>query len=221
MATLSCPSISRGIPVLLLAISLAGCTRLYYASMEKIGKEKRDILTSRILDAKKDQEKAKEQIKTTMEAFQDLTGFQGGDLEKVYKKLNGEYEEAAGRAGKVSDRIESIEKVSGDLFAEWKKEIDSVSDRDLKRQSRQMLADTQKRQAVLVGKMRDVEARMKPVISAFHDKVIFLKHNLNARAIASLKKTSLEMDQEVNLLVKEIEASVREADAFIATLKTD
>lgn len=211
----------RAILPLLLLLSLSGCTRLYYASMEKIGREKRDILTSRILDAKKDQEKAKEQIKTTMEAFQELTGFDGGDLEKLYKKLNGEYEEAAGRADKVSKRIDSIQQVSADLFKEWKAEIDSVSDRDLKRQSRQMLADTQKRQAVLVRKMRDVETRMKPVIKAFHDKVIFLKHNLNARAIASLKKTSLEMDQEVDLLVRDIEASVREADTFIASLKSE
>jgi len=209
------------ITVLVAAICLGSCSRVYYASMKKIGKEKRDILTSRILDAKKDQEKAKEQIKTTMEAFQELTGFQGGDLEKLYNKLNGEYEDAAGRARQVSKRIDSIEQVSRDLFEEWKTEIASVSDRELKRQSRQMLADTQKRQAVLVKKMREVEARMTPVIKAFHDKVIFLKHNLNARAIASLKKTSMEMDREVDRLVMEIEESVREADAFIATLQTE
>jgi hypothetical protein len=209
------------IAILLATACLAGCSRVYYASMKKIGKEKRDILADRILGAKKDQEKAKEQIQSTMEAFQELTGFQGGNLESVYKKLNGECEQAAGRANKVSERIDSIEKVSGDLFKEWESEISSVSDRDLKRQSRQMLAATKKRQAALMRKMREVEARMKPVIRTFHDKVIFLKHNLNARAIASLKTTSLEMDQDVGDLVKEIEASVREADAFIATLQAD
>jgi len=207
--------------VLLVASCLIGCSRLYYASMKKIGKEKRDILASRILDAKKDQEKAKEQIKTTMEAFQELTGFQGGDLEKVYKKLNGEYEDAADRARKVSERIDSIERVSSDLFKEWDGEIDSMGDRQLRQRSRQMLADTQRREAVLVRKMRDVEARMKPVLTTFHDKVLFLKHNLNARAIASLKQTSVELDNQVGALVKEIEASVQEADAFIATLKAD
>lgn len=212
---------SRILSVLVAVVCLGGCSRVYYASMKKIGKEKRDILTSRILDAKKDQEKAKEQIKTTMEAFQELTGFQGGDLEKVYKKLNGEYEDAAERARQVTKRIDSIEQVSRDLFEEWTNEIASVSDRELKRQSRQMLAATRQRQVLLVKKMRAVEARMTPVIKAFHDKVIFLKHNLNARAIASLKKTSMEMDEEVNGLVRNIEESVREADAFIATLQTE
>ena len=37
-----------------------------------------------------------------------------------------------------------------------------------------------------------------PVIRAFHDQVIILKHNLNARAIASLQKTSMGMDKEVD-----------------------
>jgi len=205
--------------VLLSFFSLAGCTRIYYASMEKIGKEKRDILASRILDARKDQEKAKEQIKTTMEAFQELTGFQGGDLEKVYKRLNGEYEDSAGKAKKLSDRIDSIEKVSVDMFREWGAEIDSMGDRDLKTRSRRMLTDTERRHTALMRRMHDVEKHMQPVLNTFHDKVLFLKHNLNARAIASLKQTSLELDKEVTALVLQIDASVQEADAFIATLK--
>lgn len=156
-----------------------------------------------------------------MEAFQELTGFQGGNLEAVFKRLNGEHEEAAGRANKVSERIDSIEKVPADLFSESETEIAAVSDRELRRQSWQMLASAKKQQAALVRKMRAVEARMKPVINTFHDKVIFLKHNLNARAIASLKTTSAELDQEVADLVTEIEAPVREADAFIATLRAE
>ncbi len=199
--------------------AISGCTRIYYASMEKIGKEKRDILASRILDARKDQEKAKEQIKTTMEAFQELTGFQGGDLEKVYNRLNGEYEDSAGKARRLSERIDSIEKVSADMFREWGSEIDSMGDRNLKTRSRKMLSDTERRHAALMRRMHDVEKRMRPVLQTFHDKVLFLKHNLNARAIASLKQTSLELDKEVSALVLQIDASVQEADAFIATLK--
>jgi hypothetical protein len=36
---------------------------------------------------------------------------------------------------------------------------------------------------------------MDPVLAAFHDQVLFLKHNLNARAIASLKEVSYLFDQ--------------------------
>lgn len=189
--------------------------------MKKIGKEKRDILVKRIEEGRKDQEKAKEQFKTTLEAFQELTGFQGGDLEKVYKKLNGEYEAADGRAKDVSHRIESIDKVAGDLFREWGGEIDQMRDARLKSSSRTMLRDTERRHEQLMTKMRASETRMQPVLAAFHDKVFFLKHNLNARAIKSLKNTNVEIDRNIAVLVKDIDASIAEADSFIASLKAD
>ena len=42
--------------LLLATLVSSGCSSLYYASMKKIGKEKRDILAQRIMDGKKDQE---------------------------------------------------------------------------------------------------------------------------------------------------------------------
>ena len=109
--------------ILGLLIATTGCSRLYYASMEKIGKEKREILVQRIIDSKKDQEAASKQIKTTMEVFQELTGFSGGNLEKTYVKMAGELGQSEERAAKLRGRIEGIEKVAGDLFLEWETEI--------------------------------------------------------------------------------------------------
>jgi predicted nuclease with TOPRIM domain len=87
--------------------------------MQTFGKEKHDILVQRVKESKKDQEQAKEKLKTTMESLQELTGFQGGSLEKSYKKLNGEYEQAQPQANKLHDRIKSVDQVSSDLFSEW------------------------------------------------------------------------------------------------------
>lgn len=198
----------------------ASCTSLYYSSMEKLGKEKRDILVSRVKNVREDQEKAKEQFKTTLEAFQAVTGFDGGDLEKTYKKLNGEFEDAESRAKKVHERVDSVEKVAKDLFAEWESEVGTIHDPKLKSKSRALLLDTRKRYAALVKKMRAAEKRMEPVLAAFRDQVLFLKHNLNARAIQSLRETTIEIDGEVTRLVQDLEASIQEADAFIAAMAT-
>jgi hypothetical protein len=70
-----------GICLLLLAAT-GDCSKVYYASMHKLGKEKRDILVQRIKDGKKDQDAAKEQLKTILQDFQELTGFKGGNLER-------------------------------------------------------------------------------------------------------------------------------------------
>jgi len=202
----------------LLSLLMVGCTRTYYKAMATLGKEKRDILVSRVKDSKKDQQQAKEQIKTTMESFQALTGFQGGQLEKNYKKLNGEYEKAADSANKLHERIESIDKVSNDLFKEWQKEIDGMDNRKLKQQSADMLRKSRLQEAGYLKSMRLTEARMTPVITAFRDQVTFLKHNLNARAIGSLKGTSAKISTDVDVLLTSLDGSMAQADALIQSL---
>ena len=97
--------------------------------MSTLGKQKRDILISRVKDARKDQQQTKEQIKTTMESFQELTGLQGGSLEKSYKRLNSEYDKASDQAVKLHNRKESIDQVSNDM-AEADSLIQSLSATD-------------------------------------------------------------------------------------------
>ena len=203
-------------------LGLSGCNwvfdRVYYASMERFGREKRDILAKRVAAGREDQERAKEQFQTTLEAFQALTGFDGGELEKVYKRLDRELERSESRAERVRERINGIERVARDLFKEWEGEIASISTQSLQRRSRELLDDTRDRYGQLVAKMRQAEQKMQPVLAAFRDQVLFLKHNLNARAIQSLSATALEIGEEVAVLVKDIEASIAEADAFVAAL---
>jgi len=199
---------------------LAGCSSAYYEVMQKLGKEKRDILVQRIKEAKKDQQQTKQQFQTTMESFEALTGFEGGDLEKSYKKLNGEYERAAGEANKLRDKIKSIDQVSNDLFAEWQKEVDEMQGKQLKQRSQTMLHDAKTRQAAYMKAMRATEEKMAPVLAAFRDQVLFLKHNLNARAIGSLKVTSAKISGDVDTLIQSIDNSMAEADRLISTLGT-
>ncbi|QHS53531.1 DUF2959 family protein [Edaphobacter sp. 12200R-103] len=213
-------ALCRSTGALLCLALLAGCTRTYYKAMSAFGKEKRDILIARVKDSKKEQQETKEQIKTTMESFQELTGFQGGQLEKSYKKLNGEYEKAADSAKKLHDRINSIDQVSNDLFKEWQKEIDGMGNRKLKRQSEAMLRSSRLQEASYLKSMRQTEARMTPVLTAFHDQVVFLKHNLNARAIGSLKGTSTRISTDVDVLLTSLDGSIAQADALIQSLNS-
>lgn len=204
---------------ILLILTLIGCRGAYYSAWEKIGYEKRDILTSRVKSARAEQEAAKEQFKTTLEQFQAVTGFTGGNLEAQYRKLNSAYERSVSRAQAVSSRIASIEQVAGDLFREWKKELSEYENPELRRSSQKQLNETQERYRQFIDSMKRAEKRMQPVLAAFKDQVLFLKHNLNAAAIASLQTTAVGIEQDVAQLIAEMEASIREADAFIKAMK--
>ena len=199
--------------------SVTACQSTYYSAMEKLGVHKRDILVDRVQEGRDAQEAAKEQFQTALEAFKSVEDFDGGDLEKVYEKLNSEYERSETRVKAVRSRIDSIEDVSQDLFTEWEKELDEYTNEEFRRKSEQQMLDTKDRYQELVTAMRRAEAKMDPVLTAFGDQVLFLKHNLNAQAISSLQGSLVEIEADVGNLIQEMEASIAEADSFIATME--
>lgn len=199
---------------------LASCSGVYYGTMEKFGYQKRDILVERVQQGKEQQADAQKQFQSTFEAFKQLTGMPGSELETTYKKLSAEYERCKSSAAGVSSKIASIEKVAKDMFAEWQKENAQYQSVDMRTKSEAMLQDTAKRYEQLVTAMKGAESRMTPVLGAFNDQVLFLKHNLNAQAIASLQDTVVKIEADVGKLIEEMQKSIAEADQFIATMGT-
>ena len=208
--------------LLLLALPLAGCQAAreeYYRALEKVGVEKRELLVHRVDKAKEAQEDAQEQFKDALEEFQALVGHQGGDLETMYKKLSGEYEDSVRRADEVRERVRKVEEVAQSLFDEWRKEIGQYGDAELRRESERQLEATRARYGQLVQVMKRSTRPMEPVLGKLHDQVLFLKHNLNAKALGALSGTAKNLQVEVDALIAQMQSSIAEADRFIAEMK--
>ncbi len=196
-------------------IACAGCQTMYYSAMEKVGIHKRDLMVDRVKGAQNSQKKAKEEFKSALEQFRSVVNFKGGNLEKQYNKLAGVLEDCESRAKDVRDRIDSIENVSDALFREWKAELGQYTNAELRRSSEQKLRETRMRYEELIAAMKRAESRMDPVLNVLRDQVLYLKHNLNAQAVASLKDELATVETNVERLVKDMEAAIGEADAFI------
>jgi hypothetical protein len=151
--------------------------------------------------------------------FTAVTNFNGGDLEKVYSKLSDEYEASVKQAKLVRKRIDDIDNVSSALFSEWEQEIEQYQSVTLKSSSQQKLKATKQQYQQLIGAMNKAESKIEPVLKIFNDQVLYLKHNLNARAIASLKDELNTVKSDVTSLVKAMEASINEANTFIKTIE--
>lgn len=198
---------------------LFGCQKAYYSAMEQVGYEKREILSDRVENARESQQEAKEQFASALDRYKSVVRFDGGDLEEKYETLNDEYETSEARAEDVRNRIASVEDVADALFEEWAEEITQYTNRDLQRSSRAKMAETKTKYAKLLRAMKKASAKMDPVLAAFKDQVLYLKHNLNAQAISALEGELATIQDDVTVLIKEMETSISEADAFIATLK--
>ena len=205
----------------LLGLGLAwmgGCASASMAIKEQFGYAKREQLVDGVQKARDAQEDAKEQFASALEEFIAVTRVDGGELEATYKRLQRELERSEDRAETVRDRITSVERVGGALFREWEQELSEYSSESLRASSREQLEATRQRYDELLAAMHRAESKMEPVLVAFNDQVLFLKHNLNARAIASLESTVGELEQEIGVLIRDMEASIAEANSFIDSM---
>ncbi|MCC7390102.1 MAG: DUF2959 domain-containing protein [Phycisphaerales bacterium] len=199
-------------------IGPVGCASTSIALKEQLGYAKRDQLVDGVQKARDAQEEAKEQFASALEEFIAVTKVDTGELEPTYKRLSAELETSEDRAEKVHDRVRSVERVADALFKEWEKELDAYSSESLRASSREQLDATRSQYGTLLTAMKKAEAKMEPVLTAFSDQVLFLKHNLNARAIASLEGTVGELEEEIGALIRDMEASIAEANAFIDSM---
>ncbi|MEM7364603.1 MAG: DUF2959 domain-containing protein [Pseudomonadota bacterium] len=205
--------------VLLVVFTLIGCESTYYDMMEKVGVYKRDILIDRIEDAQQTQEAGQEQFVSALDQFRTVLNFDGGNLESAYETLNDEYEDSVDAAEAITDHIDSVESVAEALFEEWQDELDEYTNQNRRRDSERQLSATRNRYERLLGSMRRAESSIEPVLAAMKDNVLYLKHNLNARAISSLRGELDSVDDDVNTLIRAMQSAINESNQFIAELK--
>ena len=211
----------RGWATILAVLGVTGYVnkdKLSFSTLEQVWKEPREILVDRVEDARDAQQDTAEEFKTALEKFKDVTDFDGGDLEAKYVTLSSAFDRAEGASDKIFKKIKAIETASNALLKEWDAELDEYENKDLKRRAEEQLFDTRDRCNELIKSMLDAHKKMDPILALFGDQVLYLKHNLNAAAISSLEDEATQIENDVDLLIADMEASIKEADEFIKTL---
>ncbi|MDB4374735.1 DUF2959 domain-containing protein [bacterium] len=198
---------------------LASCSTAYYAAMDKFGYEKRHILVDRVKSAKSSQIEAKDQFASALDEFIAVSNYKGGNLEKMYRKVEKAYDKSVDRSDEAQDKNDKVAATGKALFKEWKKEIKEYSDPELAAASKEKYYAAQERYEELIKAMRSAEAKLDPVLKKFRDQTLFLKHNLNAKAITALESQVSRVKIDVARLIRDMERSIAEADRFISQMK--
>ena len=201
--------------VMVCLAAASGCRSTYYAAYEKFGVHKRDLLKKRVTEARDEQKEAQEQFKDALTRLKEITKFDAGELERTYNALKSDYDGCASQAQTVHKRIRDVETVAGDLFAEWEKELQQIGTPSLRESSRQQLDATRRRYDEMHRALTSAEQSMAPVLTQFNDYVLYLKHNLNAQAIASLKGEATNIQNEISRLIESMNRSISRADEFV------
>ena len=94
----------------------------------------------------------------------------------------------------------------------------AYTDAVLRRNSESKLRDTQARYTEMLKSMQESEASMQPVLASLYDNVLYLKHNLNAQAVGSLRTTFDELEGDIDILVERMNQSIARSNDFIAQM---
>ena len=165
------------------------------------------------------QQEAKEEFRDALEQFEVCGRRAGFGAAAVYDRLNNAFEDAESQAEEVSDRIERgrgrgrgpVRRMARRARSDQQpliafSECRAIAQRPVELQCR------------LIKAMRRAESRMEPVLTTFRDHVLFLKHNLNAQAISALRGELGGIEADVGRLIRDMEASIAQAQSFIQSL---
>lgn len=191
----------------------------YYQSRESLlGHHKRDIVVVQVDQACTALRDSRDEFVDALDKFKTIAKLQHSPLEMRYHELKRRYDACKNKADQVSQRIQAIEEVSEALFAEWEAELALYSNRALRMRSQQQLKKSRQQYGRLLKALQTAESRMQPVLSAFCDQVLFLKHNLNAHSIAALRHEFVEMSVDIGRLIDVMEKTIGEASQFVSVL---
>ena len=202
-----------------LLLSLGACQSAYYGAAEKMGVHKRDILVDRVESSRDAQGEAQETFESALEQLSALIDYDGGDLEDIYSKTNRNYERAESAAEEVRDRVSAVEDVAEALFEEWENEIEQYSNASLKASSQRKLYETRERYAGMIETMRKATRKMDPVLTSLKDNVLYLKHNLNARAVSAVRVEFESIERDIRALIADMQQSIASSEAFIESMQ--
>jgi len=182
--------------------------------------EPRDILINRVEAASDAQQETAEEFKSALEKFKAVTNFDGGDLEQKFNTLSAAYDSSEDAASNVTQRVDRVVKATNSLLDEWRDELKQYHDAAIRRRAEAQFDETRVKAEKLIAAMRNAESKTKPVLGVLKDQVLFMKHNLNTQAINSLHQENFLIEQDVSALIREMEASIAEAELFIKTLRS-
>lgn len=191
----------------------------YYQGRESLlGHHKRDIVVAHVEHACESLQDSRDQFEDALDKFKTLLAMPELSLQYRYQQLKRQYDFCRVKTDAVSHRIKAIEAVSNALFNEWEAELQLYSNRSLRSRSRQQLDKSRRQYSRLIKALKKAEAGIYPVLGAFQDQVLFLKHNLNAQAIAALQHEFVDISIDISKLILIMEKTIAEASQFVAVL---
>ena len=164
---------------------------------------------------------AKLQFQKTMDVYNAVLADDAKDRKALYKKLQGEMETTEKRRADVLRADDEMKTDADIVFKSWADSTGAIASPDLKKRSEERLAKTKERCAQIQAAGHRVGEAYLPFMSTLKDQVTYLGHDLNAEAVASLKKDAAKVNAQAQEVTKRVDEAVATINASIGALRPE
>lgn len=160
----------------------------------------------------------KAQIQKAMDAYNMVMAPETANRKSAYSKLQKAMGTAEKNRADISKHADAMNAEADALFQNWSASMTGISDPALRAKSEKRLVDTRARYTDIQAQSRKAGDLYTTFMTTLHDHVIFLGHDLNGSAVASLTQESAKLNAQAALLFAAIDQAAGAAHANIGAL---
>lgn len=198
-----------------LAVALAGCSGMYHAAIEQLGWEPQDILVNRVTIARDCQAAARNQFDRLVSLVRDLVTDDSEEAAQRVNALRSAYADAEIRAREVRARVAKVAAAGSAVFDERRRADAAIRDPAARERAMQRTAQAEARYGEMLTTMRQAADATGPALAAVQAALASLGPQPSDDAVGALHGAVADVDATVAALVRDLDQSIAEADAFV------
>lgn len=199
----------------LLVATVGGCSAAYYAAMEQLGWEKRDILVNRIEVARDALRAAARRVTTAWQVVERASAAEAGP---VAARLRTALADAHTDAAVAERRVAGVAAAGTRLFTSWAQEVADTRDAAQRTRGEEIYARAEERYGRMLAVMQEAVAAMPPVLAVLREQAAALEAAPGAATGAAVRAALAAAADELGVLQLATDRAAAEADAGVQQL---
>jgi ATP-dependent exoDNAse (exonuclease V) beta subunit len=159
------------------------------------------------------------QLQKTMVTYNSITEMTAKDLKSAYKDLNKDVADSEKKVAEGRPKVDEMNTEAASYFSAWKASAAAISDPGLRKRSEERLADAQVRFDKISAAGKDARQSFDTLMKDAKDQSTFLGHDLNAKAITSLKPDAAKFNGRANTVFAKVDGVTKMFDEYITSMK--
>jgi len=210
----------RTVLAVLVLAGLPACSFVNNLIKGKSGPADVDDLVASVEKVDKELDASKASMLSAIQGLQSITApdFQG-DAVKSYKQLVKVVDASEDQADELRDSIEKMQAAAVPVFDQWTKDLEAYSNPEMRQRSQVRLAAARERYDAVLAAVEPVLVEYESINESLRDHVLFLKHDMNPAALATIQDDVRRVAKDAASLDGRFNNSRAAAQAYIESTR--